>query len=425
MNGGTTSSSSHLPSHNTPWTEDENKIFEEGLKLYGRGCWKEISLMIKTRNALQVKNHARQYFKKLEKIDPTLINTFDLTPKKKSTTTNKRTGSHSNKQSSVDKVNVVKSNTLVVIKKEEEDLSEDIDIGEDDLDPSLLSITSSTTATTTTITSLNSKINDPVKSPETSKLYANVNDIIPENEVNSSITNSSINNNNSTTIEEEEYYWQEPAEEKVLDLNIISEEEKEFNYEFFSGNPVKTPERYMKIRDFIITAWNQCKPNYLSKTSVRTGLKDCGDVNAIGRVHQFLESLGAINYGTLKPLRCIKKKKPISSNSTLILQNSGSVNTTVTSSSTSPLLSSTSVNNLNNEDGRRKRKVRTQQGEWISEEEFKKSENITTDHTIKSMANSTMINNNNTLKRKHKSHIHNTMISLTINIIYIYLSLNC
>jgi SHAQKYF class myb-like DNA-binding protein len=62
---GGASSSSHLPSHNTPWTEEENKAFEDGLRLYGRGSWKEISLIIKTRNALQVKNHARQYFKRV------------------------------------------------------------------------------------------------------------------------------------------------------------------------------------------------------------------------------------------------------------------------------------------------------------------------------------------------------------------------
>ena len=38
------------------------------------------------------------------------------------------------------------------------------------------------------------------------------------------------------------------------------------------------------------------RPTYLNKTSVRAGLKNCGDVNCIGRVHAYLEQLGAINY---------------------------------------------------------------------------------------------------------------------------------
>ena len=41
---------------------------------------------------------------------------------------------------------------------------------------------------------------------------------------------------------------------------------------------------------------NRVKPNYLNKTSVRSGLKNCGDVNCIGRVHAYLECVGAINF---------------------------------------------------------------------------------------------------------------------------------
>lgn len=40
-----------------------------------------------------------------------------------------------------------------------------------------------------------------------------------------------------------------------------------------------------------------CKPKYLNKTSVRPGLKNCGDVNCIGRIHTYLELIGAINFG--------------------------------------------------------------------------------------------------------------------------------
>lgn len=39
------------------------------------------------------------------------------------------------------------------------------------------------------------------------------------------------------------------------------------------------------------------RPRYLNKTSVRPGLKNCGDVNCIGRIHTYLELIGAINFG--------------------------------------------------------------------------------------------------------------------------------
>lgn len=48
-------SGKHLPSHNTPWTAEEQKAFAEGLSLYGKGNWKVISSHIGSRTPLQVK----------------------------------------------------------------------------------------------------------------------------------------------------------------------------------------------------------------------------------------------------------------------------------------------------------------------------------------------------------------------------------
>lgn len=73
--------------------------------------------------------------------------------------------------------------------------------------------------------------------------------------------------------------------------------EKSANAEFFSGSSAKTPERYIKIRNHILDIWERIQPAYVTKTAARNGLRDCGDVNVIGRVHQFLESIGAINVG--------------------------------------------------------------------------------------------------------------------------------
>ncbi|RIA82222.1 hypothetical protein C1645_743937 [Glomus cerebriforme] len=99
--------------------------------------------------------------------------------------------------------------------------------------------------------------------------------------------------------------------ETIIDQSIISEEERQSNIEFFVGRGLKTPERYLKIRNYILNAWLKSKPKFVSKTSVRPGLKDCGDVNAIGRVHLYLESIGAINIGkdsVKKEKRPVKRK---------------------------------------------------------------------------------------------------------------------
>ncbi|XP_060569402.1 deubiquitinase MYSM1-like [Ruditapes philippinarum] len=88
-----------------------------------------------------------------------------------------------------------------------------------------------------------------------------------------------------------------PVTEISLQPKMITEQEKSVLKEFFDNRPSKTPERYLKIRNYIIESWKKCQPSYLNKTSVRPGLKNCGDVNSIGRVHAYLECIGAINFG--------------------------------------------------------------------------------------------------------------------------------
>lgn len=76
------------------------------------------------------------------------------------------------------------------------------------------------------------------------------------------------------------------------------------------GNkPAKTPERYLKIRNHILDYWEKHRPQYVSKTACRKGLKDCGDVNAIGRVHAYLEKTGAINVDCVSPPTVTPKRQ--------------------------------------------------------------------------------------------------------------------
>lgn len=58
--------------------------------------------------------------------------------------------------------------------------------------------------------------------------------------------------------EEEEEEVKPPEQELEMDTETISEGEKQAIPEFFEGRPSKTPERYLKIRNYILDQW-YCK----------------------------------------------------------------------------------------------------------------------------------------------------------------------
>ncbi|XP_055886147.1 histone H2A deubiquitinase MYSM1-like [Biomphalaria glabrata] len=149
-----------------------------------------------------------------------------------------------------------------------------------------------------------------------------------------------------------------PQEEKILAPTFISEEEKTIHADFFDGRPPKTPERYLKIRSYIIDYWLKCKPNYLNKTCIRPGLKNCGDVNCIGRIHSYLECIGAINFGCEQVAhRNPHKSLPVGTNGKV----KGPSKDLVTSSF--PILKSEVTRS-------RKRRIRNDSGLWVDEKEL-------------------------------------------------------
>ncbi|GFH44509.1 hypothetical protein CTEN210_00983 [Chaetoceros tenuissimus] len=48
------------------WTDEEHRLFEEGLEKYGKGVWKKIASHVRTRTWVQVKSHAEKYIAQAE-----------------------------------------------------------------------------------------------------------------------------------------------------------------------------------------------------------------------------------------------------------------------------------------------------------------------------------------------------------------------
>ncbi|KAG0337215.1 Myb-like, SWIRM and MPN domains 1 [Podila horticola] len=168
---------------------------------------------------------------------------------------------------------------------------------------------------------------------------------------------------------------------RILDKDVITDEEKRVHYEFFCNKASKTPERYQRIRNTILQAWEKSPSTYLTKTSVRSGLKDCGDVNAIGRVHSWLESIGAINVGMTasSPGASLARPRNGGNNSSKRRVHSEERGWSSSSSSSAPAVSRrartayTEVDDLDSvwvTPPLRRRRVRNEKGEWVDEREL-------------------------------------------------------
>ncbi|XP_060087877.1 deubiquitinase MYSM1 [Heteronotia binoei] len=322
------------------WTSEEKELFEQGLAKFGRR-WTKIAMMISSRNVLQVKSYARQYFKNKTKADglqkmeqrqcfsAPVLNSSENEEKRKVvlyTPTHLRGRADPN-------LNAVK------IEKLSDD--EEVDII-DELDEQLSYVPHQESGKSELIDSPKSQaeqtswmepiLDPPValttryitkpeqsegESPENVTLHCEKNDceLVKSNHPKCTswfsnsenygeqgdLADNSILFHCSDQVEEENQIdtqeLKPPDQEVEIDKNVILEEEKQAIPEFFVGRQAKTPERYLKIRNYILDQWERIKPKYLNKTSVRPGLKNCGDVNCIGRIHTYLELIGAINFG--------------------------------------------------------------------------------------------------------------------------------
>ncbi|XP_054547721.1 deubiquitinase MYSM1 isoform X2 [Talpa occidentalis] len=347
-------------SYSVKWTIEEKELFEQGLAKFGRR-WTKIAKLIGSRTVLQVKSYARQYFKNKVKLDGPEKETAnqksssDLQVKNEVVGTKSWTPSnlrgHADPNLNAIKIEKLSDDEEVDITDETDELnsqvpqknpSSDLSIGipnnklhrinqgefiashswEHPIPKSskeclqnvkhgemeTLSSSGVTFCVEEQITT--DKKSVELNDQKSNKLAKNCdkqdgNDAsqLPSPElceVQKALSDNAMFSHSSCQVEEENHEEEElkpPEQEIEIDRNIIQEEEKQAIPEFFEGRQAKTPERYLKIRNYILDQWELCKPKYLNKTSVRPGLKNCGDVNCIGRIHTYLELIGAINFG--------------------------------------------------------------------------------------------------------------------------------
>ncbi|KAJ8277831.1 hypothetical protein GJAV_G00080610 [Gymnothorax javanicus] len=315
------------------WAQEEKDLFEKGLAQFGRR-WTKIAKLIGSRTVLQVKSYARQYLKNQAKfVAPLPAASGDCQRSQNGLLLG--TGCSSNRMAE-DHISLL-SNTVRIERLSDDedvditdDLSADAPLPDSKLEPSeqrpseeleskgepsqhppSLSIHLPLSTTSAHLSKqLCSQVSDtssachewaPCQSAQEKQgsLQLFKSDSPGGgSQYESEDTDGAVR---EAELEEEPDHEEEeelkpPEQEVHLDACAITEEEKQAISEFFEGRPSKTPERYLKIRNYILDQWEKSKPKYLNKTSVRPGLKNCGDVNCIGRIHTYLELIGAINF---------------------------------------------------------------------------------------------------------------------------------
>ncbi|KAG0748844.1 hypothetical protein G6F57_000640 [Rhizopus arrhizus] len=385
-------SSASLPSHKTRWNKEEDDKLLEALDKFGYGHWKLIAEYVGTRNRLQCKNHAR-HLALAEKIKiPVKQVEIKETEVKKTNENEQETHEVSNetrketetlkedKQEANINDEKIKDEREVKDKNQTEDYRQKADENEhklkddqqeadvepkeendedEDEEDDLLDIGD----TTIEENMIESSISQEIKTEKDEEMT----DVSQEEESTMHITQEQ----KDTSVSQKENMSHISQEEDVANINYdaletkevipetntpfdrfyVSEEEKRQNPEWFKQKYSKTPDRYLKIRNHIIDCWYQCKPRYLTKTQARKGLKDCGDVNAIGRVHSWLESVGAINVDCVTNAPRPPKRVPREM-----------------SFEEEDMFDASDL--VVNYDGPRKRKVRNERGEWVDPKEL-------------------------------------------------------
>ncbi|XP_077441271.1 histone H2A deubiquitinase MYSM1 [Vanacampus margaritifer] len=269
--------SSSSSSSSSRWSKQEKELFEEGLAQFGRR-WTKIARLVGSRSVLQVKSYGRQYLKHKANLAPGMAAPSTGTP-----------------PPSPSPPAELSSTNTVRMERLDEDEDEDVDIT-DELCGERGAERQPAPPPAPSLGLLDEPAEEREAEDEAGYKQVEEEEEEEEEEEGEEEEEAAEADRPEDEEEDEEEELKAPEQEVQLDVGSISEDEKQAIPEFFEGRPSKTPERYLKIRNYILDQWLKSKPKYLNKTSVRPGLKNCGDVNCIGRIHTYLELIGAINF---------------------------------------------------------------------------------------------------------------------------------
>ncbi|SAL96616.1 hypothetical protein [Absidia glauca] len=383
---GSSISSVALPSHKTRWSSEEDALLTEAIDKFTYGNWKLISDHVKTRNPLQCKNRARHWavYGKADKspfaskptepmiVEKTPSHTKSPSPPQQpSPSISPKVETNTNIDTTTDKGASlqVESNERRSVDKADSD-DDNISVEGDIIDTPMVPADVATTTElvedetqqqqiVTDGTGTHIKIEQPVESTHSLTALTATTEPEPaqqedddddDNELGSNTKPSPISTMRLTDEENDRIM-------NSFEPFTITDDEKRSNPEWFNNKQSKTPDRYLKIRNHMLNCWRSCRPRYLTKTGSRKALKDCGDVNAIGRVHAYLESIGAIN------VNCTKSapRPPRISHTTS--RDDDDDDDDNDAENDDPMYSTSGL--LIGYVGSRKRKVRNEVGEWV------------------------------------------------------------
>ncbi|KAI8069658.1 hypothetical protein BC940DRAFT_22992 [Gongronella butleri] len=400
-------SSAVLPSHNTRWTDEEDQRLRVALDSYGYGNWKPIAQHVSTRNPLQCKNRAHHWvtYNKVEiksqpvasmprddkKVNDTPAEQQEPAGIKKEAMEAPATKKEARQPTIADTQDDEDDEEVSVEDSDAEPVPPDLDapmIAADDASKEEKDAPMSYEVVAPTKTTRRARKktgrsrvqsddeefarSTPPLIPKRPRVLlddeenkANHDDISPiqghASKASDQMTSATRDNALQPSLAEPIA----PSDQSIPDDHApqfdplhVSEQERKANPEWFQNHYSKTPERYLKIRNSLLQSWSETRPKYLTKTNARKKLKNCGDVNAISRVHAYLETIGAIN------VDCINAApRPPRRNSLSDEPDNDQFMMPVTSMHAAADL-------ILGYDGPRKRKVRNEIGEWVDPKEL-------------------------------------------------------
>eukprot|EP00158_Paraphelidium_tribonemae_P007307 Partr_v1_DN28189_c1_g1_i1_m55494 putative 26S proteasome, non-ATPase regulatory subunit len=294
-----------MPSHNTRWSAEEDTLLVDGLTQHGYGKWSHISQVVKSRSAIQCKNRAR-HLKESGKLSPQLLESFTMDIISDGNNNIIQLGGvaspvsfQSDDRGAKEPSSPTPSPLLASDDSTLTELNEDDD-DDDDVEVDIIDVEEDDVP-------VNSQASVPLPVSDIS----DSSDIDQENEKLALDRALELTKSPSLPPSPPAVTIPAPVRATSRDLprDTITNDEIQSMPEWFPALTQETvhprqihsriPSRYLAIRNMILDLWNGNASKYMTKTAARNVVlrKISCDVNAIGRVYEYLNANSFINIG--------------------------------------------------------------------------------------------------------------------------------